>query len=108
MLKLLSLAAKISLFALAVLILGNRLHWGGRTVSDQVRVGMAHAERSHWVGTLRGWAEKMIQDVRKGYSQKPRSGALNEKVALSEEEIAPYERQRLRALIKELNGPARN
>jgi hypothetical protein len=86
MLKLLGSGIKLVIFSLLVLILGNWLHWDGRTISDQVKMGMSHAEESSVVHSLRSWAQKITLNAREG------------------EEITTSERQKLKALIKELNS----
>jgi hypothetical protein len=135
MLRLLGLFIKLSLFALAVLIAGNWIHWDGRSLSDQVRAQVSGGEPSNLVN-------KMTKLLPGTGSRKPaprkdktsRAELVPDMVPLSAaapldtaalepqsapaatahgkaispavgtaEEIAPSERQRLRALIRELN-----
>lgn len=97
MLKIVGFFFKMTIFSILVLVLGNSLHWGGRTISDQVRTTMAHAEHSDLFGIVRNWAEKITHDARQGYQNK-----VNH--SLSQEEIPASEKQKLKALIRELNG----
>ncbi|MGZ3699951.1 MAG: hypothetical protein ACXVCH_17800 [Bdellovibrionota bacterium] len=95
MLKAIGWAVKVAVFAAVVLVLGNRIRIGSKTVSDQVRTGLAHAERSEIAGDMRDWATKLTQDARRG---------LQKKSLAPREEIPSSERQKLRALIQELNS----
>jgi hypothetical protein len=96
MLKALGYLFKIALFSIFILILGNAVHWEGRTISDQVKLRMSHAERSQVYGSVRNWAEKLTLDAKKGAARKADQ--------VIDEEIPHSERQKLRALIRELNN----
>jgi hypothetical protein len=98
MLKLISLCLKIVFFSLMVLVLGNWLRWDGKTLSDQIKHQMSHAESSHLAGAVRGWAEKVTHDARKGIKNN------FDQPEEEEEDISPSERQKLKALIRELNS----
>ncbi|MBI2712480.1 MAG: hypothetical protein HYX41_06460, partial [Bdellovibrio sp.] len=76
------------------------LHWGGKSISDQIKTGMAHAEKNPWVSDARDWASSVTEDVKTGLLKK-NSTRENR---LQVEEVTGSERQKLRALIKELNG----
>jgi hypothetical protein len=102
MLKALGFCVKVTLFSLLVLILGNWLRWDGKTISDQVRLRMSHAERSNVLGAVRGWAEKITHDARKGIQKKLDQTTTSTEE--EEEEIPSSERQKLKALIRELNS----
>ncbi len=115
MLKLLSGCIKLTVFSLLILVLGNWLHWDGKTISDQVKVGMSHAEESDVVHSFRSWATKVTSDAKSGFEKKfsplqsghttGRSGRLGQSEQTEQsEEISPSERQKLRALIRELNS----
>jgi hypothetical protein len=123
MLKAIGWVIKSAIFAVVVLILGNYLRVGGKTVSDQVRTQMSHAESASSslggaVTHVRGWADKLTGDAKKGAVRAPRSvggpvsqapvvsrTAMNEKEdgTPSSEEIPSSERQKLKALIRDLN-----
>jgi hypothetical protein len=113
---------KLTLFSIFVLILGNWIHWNGKTVSDQVKTQIAHAERSDFAGTIRRWTNNVAQDARKGArkgaQQQRHAAAVVETAAVEDseahseakpraekpmEKIPASERQKLRALIQELN-----
>lgn len=103
MLKLLGATIKLGILSLIVLVLGNWLHWGGKSISDQIKTGMAHAEKTPWVSDAKDWASTLSEDVRNGLKKKSISG----EAGLQVEEVTGSERQKLRALIKELNGNSR-
>lgn len=114
--------AKITLFSILVLFLGNWVHWNGKTVSDQVKTQISHAERSDFANSIRRWTGNVTQDVRKTArksvhhkNEAPRSveeSSPETSVGETErtsaevkpmEKIPSSERQKLRALIQELN-----
>jgi hypothetical protein len=112
---------KAALFAALVLVLGNLVHWKGRTVSDQVRVGIAHAERSDVADKLKDWTSNTADDLEDHVPKNVIEGAKHlrlhplKKIAAnsvsrseedqSDERLPSSERQKLRALIRELNSP---
>ncbi|MCM2278405.1 MAG: hypothetical protein NDJ89_10050 [Oligoflexia bacterium] len=99
MFKFIGLLFKGAIFALIVLALGHKLHWGERTISDQVKVQLSHAERSEIAGKVRGWAGEVSREVQeKSAKLKPAADEL----------IPATERQKLKALIRELNSSSRN
>ena len=90
MLRAIGWLLKIAVFSVVILILGNYLRWpsSGRTISDEVRTHLAHAEQSAVAGHVREWAGQVTEDARKEIQEK----------------IPPSERQKLNTLIRELNG----
>lgn len=106
MIRAISFVFKFLIFSALVLVLGNWIKVGNKTISDQVKTEMAQAERSEFVGKVRGWANRISQDSRLGQLKKIQ---LNEKSASPEnrvtENITPSERQKLKSLIEELNRP---
>jgi hypothetical protein len=100
MLRAIAFCIKMILFSVFILVLGNWLRWDGKTISDQVKFRMAHTEPTRLVNTVRGWAEQLTQDARKGVQRK-----LDQSQADEDEEIPSSEKQKLKALIQELNGP---
>src|SRR4051812_19564944 len=97
MLRLMWSIVKLCLFAIVVLAAGNLVHWRGRTLSDQVRFGLSQAEHSIAPALT-------IPDLKKlgapgSLFRKP----LQESSDAGSDEVAPSERQKLRALIRELN-----
>lgn len=124
---------KITLFSILILVLGNWIHWNGRTVSDQVKTQLSHAERSDFASSIRRWTGNVTQDVRKhahsgshtSVNHEARQPARHKNEVTSAEESSPEasvegtertsaeakpmekipssERQKLRALIQELN-----
>jgi len=112
MLRLIGFMIKVCVFSIVVLLLGNVIHWRGRTLSDQVRTSMSQVERAveHRIdpstaNTVKHWSKKLNFDS----AAKPGSKPEKIKVASDAQEegpdmIPPSERQKLRALIRELNG----
>jgi hypothetical protein len=89
---------KFSVVAVFVLVLGNWIHWGGRTLSDEVKTQMSHAERvpvSQYWDDLKDWAARLVRDARKGAPSRSR---------IQDEEISDSEKRKLRSLIQELNS----
>src|SRR5277367_1749199 len=91
---------RLAIFSVIVLALGNWIHWRGKTISDQVQVNLSHAEQmtgqaaenaKTWVVEKKKQAENALGDAKQKTEDVP-------------EHIAPSERQKLRALIRELNG----
>ena len=107
MLKLIGFCIRKILFAILILILGNTVHWDGRTLSEQVRLTMASTERSEWMDTLRGWAKRVTVDAQKGIQKKADTVPTINRAAESDE-IPSSEKQKLRALIRELNTSRKN
>ncbi len=123
MLKAIGWVLKAAIFSVVVLILGNWLHVGGKTISDQVKTQMSHAEHSGLGDAAssisnmgKGWAEKITGDAKKGAVRAPRTSQNssqstgtpvaqkeNEIPSAAAEEIPSSERQKLRALIRDLN-----
>lgn len=98
MLKLVGFCLRVLIFSIAILVLGNWLRWDGKTLSDQIKHQMSHAESSRFAGAVRDWAEKVTHDTR---SSLPKSLDHSDP---EEEDISPSERQKLKALIRELNS----
>jgi len=97
MLKLIALFLKLALFSLFVLVLGNWVRWDGKTISDQVKLKMSHADEADIIGSVRDWADRLTHDAKHGFQKKM------DRVT-AQEEISPSERQKLKALIRELNS----
>lgn len=100
MLKTIGFCLKLTVFSFLVLILGNWLRWNGRTISDQVKLRMAHAERTDLYETVRGWATTVTSDAKKGVQKRLERASGPQ----AQEEISSSERQKLKALIRELNS----
>src|SRR3712207_1722387 len=100
MLKLFGSLIKLTLFSITVLVLGNLLRWDGRTISDQIKVGMSHAEGMGITSRIRSWAHQLTSDAKTGFHIQKKI----DRMSLEEEEIAPSEKQKLKALIRDLNS----
>lgn len=77
---------KLSVIAIVILILGNTLEFQGKTISDQVKVQMSHAQRSKFADQVKKWTGQLTRD-------------------LGSESIQPTEQEKLKALIRKLNSP---
>ncbi len=106
MLKFFGFCLKVAIFSILVLILGNTLYWDGKTISDQVKLKMAHAERSNVIDTVRDWAKKVTLDAKLGLQRKP-DHSVAPTHSSTHEQISSSERQKLKALIQELNHSQR-
>lgn len=138
MLKLIGFFLKLCAFSVIVLVLGQLVRWDGKSVSDQVKVRISHAEgytAEHGESIFeraRQWARELLGDALEGSLKKkatsrgpasaPPKGflerltisagssesvpsaatAANDSQA-STDAIQASERQKLKALIKELN-----
>ena len=110
MLSTIHFCVKFLLLSIFILVLGNWVRWDGRTISDQVKVGMSHAEESQIYNDIRSWATRVTNDARKGVQNKVNSNLKLKTEADSsndvpeKEDISSTERQKLKALIRELNS----
>jgi hypothetical protein len=128
MLRLIGFFIKVMVFSLTVIVLSNWVHWRGRTISDNVRLQLSHAERLPVVQKLpndvRNWVEKRAHAVRNGHwdsSAREQAGAIAQQAttlrpraslasdeegssAGQQETLPASERQKLKNLIRELNG----
>ena len=121
MLKGIGFLVKLVLFSSLVLILGNSLHWRGRTLSEHTKTQMAQMEKSGLASHVRTWAGTVTTEAGDAI-RTTASSAVNAatratgSIAASSsasggsetgisEKIPPSERQKLRALIRELNTP---
>ena len=124
MFKLLGLTIKVLIFSLIVLVLANWAQWRGRTISDQVKTQLAHAERSRLAGQVgekvKGWAELASESAHAGVTglreraerkwngqEAGAPAAASDEDEPAPERIPASEKQKLKALIRELNTGAR-
>lgn len=123
MLRIIGFMIKLVAFAALVLVIGNWARWDGKTLSDQVKEGVAKAERSEAASKMRDWTRSLTDDAREGAERKAkrraappahaseratdadRTGSEAAAPARAEERIPSSERQKLRDLIRELNSP---
>jgi hypothetical protein len=125
MLKLIGWIIKITLFSIAILIIGAFVRWDGKTISDQIRTHLSYATsysphvdaakasrnlkneiQGHWreiKEKLSNGTEKAPSESDKNQLTKLSSSGVNA-LGAGDEEIPPSERQKLRALIRELNS----
>jgi hypothetical protein len=117
MLRLFKFVIKFSLFSAFVLVVANLIQWHGQTLSDQVKVQLSHAERSQAAEQVKGWTRKVKDNAKSALHLLPLPGSISNKNEVSSAagemkshspvEILPSERQKLRALIQELNTSQR-
>lgn len=96
MLSLLKTLIKLAALSVIILLLGNWVEVGGKTISDQIKVQLSHAEKTGAVSSVRNWANRVTEDAREGIQRKMTKAPP--------EKIHPTERQKLRELIHELNS----
>jgi hypothetical protein len=124
MLKAIGWLIKASVFAALVLVAANYFKVGTKTVSDELKTQLSHAENAEVVGEVKDWAHRMTNAHRDGILKKSKvdRGEARTKgvvlvpqqkmvskpsatsVASTSEEISSTERQKLRALMRELNS----
>jgi hypothetical protein len=98
---------KASLFAAVILVLGNVLHIGGRTVSDQVRTSLSHAEQlapantidqvKSWTGDIADKAKRAADEFKKPAKHANTSAVQNSRPVINRKtasENTPAERPR--------------
>src|SRR4051812_11920086 len=98
MFSLIRMAVKFTIFCILVLLVGNWLKLNGKTVSDQIRSGMAHAENTEAVRVLKDWSKKIPL-----VAQPPKEDE-EAKNSPPGEDVKVSEREKLRDLIKELSS----
>ena len=108
MLKSLGSLIKLLLFSILILILGNSMHWGKRTISDEIKHQMAHAQETPTYRGFKHWTETLLEDAKEGAQKKwesisPRGPQNNVQSFSEEDDIPSSEKHKLKALIQELN-----
>lgn len=110
MLKLIGWLIKTTIFAALVLVLGNLIHWQGRTISDQVKAQLAHVEKQ--TRAVKAIAADYVAEeaprkiaAATGQHVTPQSAPALGRPARPgrEEQIDPSEKLKLRALIRDLS-----
>lgn len=102
MLKLLYHCIKTILFAIIILVLGNWLKWDGKTLSEQVKEQMTHPNYVNYFKRFQQKSSDLFNDL---HHTAPHNTHETRTPARSAyEEISPSEKQKLRALIQELNA----
>ncbi|MFZ9595645.1 MAG: hypothetical protein ACO3A2_06155 [Bdellovibrionia bacterium] len=97
MLRFIQFLIRITVMSLLILVLGNALQWRGRTISDQVKIQMAHAERSETFESLQHWAQKLSKEAKQGFFKKPHFSP-------PVEEFHSQEKQKLKSLIQRIHS----
>lgn len=132
MLRLFKTLIKTFLFSLAILFLGTAIRWEGKTLSEHVRISAEQTRDSkvvtHTYTYVKEWVSRIARDFNKGVSRHEVSSAKETihtdrvttqaaapeiskntseggKSSAALEELPPSERQKLKALIRELNTP---
>jgi uncharacterized membrane protein len=107
---------KTALFAGLVLVIGNLVNWRGRTISDQVKTQLSHAERTElgeklkdWTSDSRAYKDDLVRETtheaKKLTRWRPHAAVTASEEGEPGEQLPSSERQKLRALIRELNSP---
>jgi len=93
MLKLIFGVFQLAIFAAIVLVLGNFVKWHGHTISDEIKTRVSHAEQI--------FGETQTKPIPRAAVKTTRT---NSSLRIEGEQISPSERQKLKALIQELNS----
>ncbi len=112
MLKLLGFIIKISVFSLVVIALSHLVQLRGRTVSDQVKIQMAQAEKAEITRSVKKFATEsvpsavtqMVKDSKQGAARV--SNLVKDQVV--GERLDLTEREKVKNLIRELNSSDSN
>lgn len=109
MFKTLGLVLKVIVFSVLILVFAHKIHFGEKTISDEIRSKMAHAENSQIFQNAKLWASGLVADAKQGEShyRKVIPHQIEQTLIKTppDEQFMPTERQKLRALISELNKP---
>ena len=65
MFKILFKLIKLGVFALIVIILANWIRLDGKTISDQVKTQLSHAEKSQIVKDVKSWTKETTDEISK-------------------------------------------
>jgi hypothetical protein len=63
MFKLLGWIVKAAFISVVILVLGNTLEYHGKTLSDQVRSSLSHAESSNAVDGMKTWTHEISSNI---------------------------------------------
>ena len=99
MFRLFTWIVKLVIFICVVLVLGSTLKWHGKTISDQVKTQVSHAEGLPLASQIMSEWDKLLQDSKIGAARMQKTSE-----GKPQEVIPPSERQKLKALIRELNS----
>ena len=112
MFRLIGSLLKLCVLSVVILVIGNWVRWDGKTVSDQIKTHLSHAERAGVTVKVKNWAADMIQDAHEGAVSAKKAVSRVSSTKKSEtkdtyeiEEIPTSERQKLHALMGDLNHP---
>lgn len=96
MLRMILRLLKWTFYACLVLVLGQVIKWNGVSVSDQIKMGMAKAERSPWYGTAVKKGETLSKSVQKNLGIGNTSG--------DSDNLLDGDKAHLRELLKKLKS----
>lgn len=102
MFKLIGTLLKVTLFAIVILVLANVFEWRGKTISDQVKTQLSHAERLPVTHQVKRWAGGLVKDSNTGAQNRARQKDTDL------DQITASERQKLKSLIEELNTSSKD
>lgn len=109
MFKLMGYAIKTIIFSVIVLVAGNLITIGDRTLSDHVRTGITGVKDAGIPEKINDWA-KSQPAVPTERAERMKKAPANNQAAnsknlddASSDEITPSERRKLKALIAEMN-----
>lgn len=87
MLRILGIAFKFTLFTCLVLVLGQLIHWRGRSVSDQVKTTLASAQRSPQIKKVKRSSQTLLDDARTAIQEQTKNLPGRAAAALNDEEL---------------------
>lgn len=113
MFKLIGFFVKATVFSVAVLVMGSLIEWKGGTLSDRVRDGIEVVRDSSVIQRSGRWmqeafssgrdaARKLLGESPNKWRNSPTKEASD--AVSNREELLTSERQKLKALIHELNS----
>ncbi len=104
MFRFLGACFKVSALALIAIILSHVVTLKGRTISDQVKTGMAQVERSNVTKDFSNWTRshvsKLTEDAKQGAKQIAPQLSNSPRGQISREEISAEERTKLKELLR--------
>ncbi len=95
MFKALGWIFKAGVFAVLVLVLGNWVGWGGKSLSEHLRFQGSAAGKSSWSSSIQHWISKVNADTERGLTKR-REIPMGEPA----ERISSREQEKLKSLIR--------
>jgi hypothetical protein len=111
MLNALGSLLKTSAFIIGILLAGQWIEWDGKTLSSHVQRTWNQTMNLQTLERIKEWAKEVTHDATEGAKKLSSSDEVRSRAAAparnGSEEITSSEREKLRNLIRELNGNRR-